>query len=248
MFVLCFLLPLTGGTLNRDELVSLRDAIRSVLVEFHNVASIMDQVIQRNGGPAYPQTPAKSNRLSDHLDHASIEAYLRELRAPSIRANIERPVPDRIPSYPTPTGANPTTPNLPYSGMYLTSWIIWLTVVLLTLSFDCLISLVLRSCMRLVGSGTPAPIYPGRSRSPVRDPKAENSVSLLTLIVEDIKGDPKAHLSSILVGLSVQILMFAGNLVVHLLVYTCRSLGFLLLCLLVWDNMHYFTVKSLPPQ
>ena len=76
-----------GGP-SRDEIVSLRDSIRFMTVELHNIASILDGIISRNGGPAPPPpNQARDRRISEHLDQTAIENALRMLGASNARSN-----------------------------------------------------------------------------------------------------------------------------------------------------------------
>jgi len=236
----------TYGTLTREELISIRDSLRSMILELHNSASILDQVIQRNGGPALSKTPVKASRLSDHIDHAMFETYLREIQEVPKASAKEYLFQQRVPVYVGHEDHSQSN-GIVHGTSSVASWVIWAVLLLFSFTFDCTIVLLLRSFMRVVGTEPLPPVYPGRSRSPVRESKPEHSRSLLAMMTEGIREDPRSHILSLIIGLSVQYLLFIGNFVVYLFVYTCRCLGFLLLCLLLWDNMRSSTQSKFNP-
>jgi hypothetical protein len=63
----------------REDLIRIRDSVRIIAVELHNVASIMDRVISGTGGPLPNPSMDTTSRFSPHIDHKSVEELLRTI-------------------------------------------------------------------------------------------------------------------------------------------------------------------------
>lgn len=66
------------SSLTREELTSLRNSVRVVTVELHTLASVLDNVLRRSGGPVQGSARELEERnLSDHLSHPAMENLFR---------------------------------------------------------------------------------------------------------------------------------------------------------------------------
>lgn len=225
--------------MNREELVSLRDSTRTIAVELHHVAGILGEVITRTGGPH----PVRLNRPAlEHFDHVSVEALLRQLRNGRSPESIEEEVkPFVVPGEPGRTDSRTLFSLINIDVFFTGAYWIGLTLHVLALfSFDCVGALLFQGVLRLytMESANP-PIHPRGSSSPIREeqPLCETS-SLLNQIMGIIQKDKSMHFSSLLVSLSIQVILFAGNPYLATMIYIMRICQFLVICFLFWDNMN----------
>ncbi len=230
--------------MNREELVSVRDSTRTVAVELHHVAGILDQVITRNGGPA----PVRMNRPAlEHIDHVSVEALLRQLRNGRSSESLEK-VSKLFVGPGEPARADSRTLfNLINIDIFFTSayWTGLTLLVLALFAFDCVGALLFQGVLRLytLESANP-PLHPGRSRSPIREePALCETSSLLNQIMAIIQKDKSMPFSSLLVSLRIQVILFVGNSYLATMIYLMRMCQFLVICFLFWDNMNTMSEK-----
>ena len=220
---------------NRGDLISLRDSIRSITLELHNVASVLDQAVNRNGGPTKPRQH-DGRRLSEHMDHSSLESIVRDFPKHEVFG---------IPGFQswTLTDSPPKAASSILS--HILSWITWAFLLGILFCFDAACALLIQATSRVVAVETPQKPQPGRSRSPIRDEQTSDiSTSMLYLLLESIRWDNKAHFSSLGGAICVQIILMLGQNTLCFVIYTFRAIFFLLLCLLLWDNMR--STASIP--
>ena len=238
LFIALFSWGLGSPTgLSRDEMVSLRDSIRFMTVELHNIASILDDIISRNGGPApLPPNQARDRRISDHLDQTAIEDALRLLGVSDVRSDPHK----------FQAGRSRATPTRLVNLGILTLEVdeirgfaiaalsgLWALVLL---CYDTLMCVVVRAVFaKLTSSLTdshrakqPARLPPGRSRSPI----IEDDPSDLRHTPNPIHARPRVtriSASTILLGGFCAVLIHVASRVCHIyvvmLLYAFRLLA-----------------------
>ncbi len=217
--------------------MSTRESLLGIIVDLHNIATVIDNVLRRNGGPVktsrsrrktisvYDDSPLGS-LLSDSREPRSTEPALRFMPYLKSESTISDTIDERMQS---------TSRDVSIGLIRILFDII---CVVILFSYDSLCIIVGRSSLAVLECEPTRRVYPGRSRSPVReDTSPEDRPTLLLQIFESARKDRRTLLNSLVGGLCVQILIFVGSFPFSLLIYICRSICFLFLCLLVWDHV-----------
>ena len=160
----CFVVSKTNAasSLTREELTSLRNSVRFVTVELHNVASVLDSILRRTGGAVKgTERDITERRLSDHLNHPALEELFRAGNFPS--APVKK-VPERSDfgqSKQTVPSVNEFIMSLIYSGLNFGASVF-------SFAFDIVSFFAFQSCY--LSAARETKVYkpqPGRYYSPV---------------------------------------------------------------------------------
>ncbi len=248
VFALGFV-ALSDETLTREELITVRDSLRVIAVEFHSISAVVDNSITRNGGPA-PMKRNSNQHPSEAVEHSSVESLLRQLRTQATQG-LDAAMSGLFPKKPEDSRWMPKVLfgliNIEVVATVV-YWIGALMFALLSFCFDSVAILLFQGILKLytVDNATPR-LHPGRSRSPVReDQRIDETSSLINQLVVVVRVDRKMQMSSILSAIAVQLIQLIGLGPLNVLIFALRIIAFLLVAMLMWDHLNSSSLKPIP--